>query len=191
MKTEIWLPISGYEGIYEISNFGRVKSLNYLRTGTERIMKPHTVVSKHGNVPYLQVDLHKCGCRKSAKVHILVCEAFHGERPCNFEAMHLNGNSLDNRAENLSWGRHSDNVREKTFVEKQAASQRRRWASGEYEYQKKAVVQMLPSGEFVARFASALDAQRATGFSQSDISKHCRGVRKWLVGGYRRKFADA
>lgn len=191
MKTEIWLPISGYEGIYEISNFGRVKSLNYLHTGTERIMKPYAVVSKHGNVPYLQVDLHKCGCRKSAKVHILVCEAFHGGRPCNFEAMHINGISLDNRADNLKWGSHKENCNETSHVSKQVASTKKRWAAGEYEYQKKPVIQLTRDGIFVAKYPSAWDAQRATGYSQSDISKHCRGVRKWLVGGYRWKFADA
>lgn len=196
MADEIWKPIEGYEGKYEISNLGRVNSLNYLGTGKPRIMKPYKNISKHGNVPYLQVDLYKDGVTRSLKVHFLVCRAFHGSRPAsingdtNVEAMHLNGNSLDNRAENLSWGRHSDNVREKTFVEKQAAAQRRRWASGEYEYQKKAVVQMLPSGEFVARYASAWDAQRATGCNQSDISKHCRGKRKWLVGGFRWEFEN-
>lgn len=193
---EIWKPIDGYEGKYEAGNLGNIKSLNYLNTGMEKVMKPYLVVSKRGNVPYLQVDLFKNGIRRSLKVHVLVCSAFHGTRPSdingdtNVEAMHLNGNSLDNRAENLSWGRHSDNAREKTFVEKQAAAQRRRWASGEYEYQKKAVVQMLPSGEFVARYASACDAQRATGCNQSDISKHCRGKRKWLVGGFRWKFEN-
>jgi len=196
MEEEIWKPVVGYEGRYEVGSLGSVRSLNYLRTGLAREMKPYRVVSKHGNVPYLQVDLFKDGHRRSIKVHIIVCTAFHGCRPDNIdgdefvEAMHLNGDSLDNRANNLAWGRHRDNVREKNFVEKQAAAQKKRWASGEYEYQKKAVVQMLPNGEFVARFDSAWDAQRATGCNQSDISKHCRGVRKYLVGGYRWKFAN-
>ena len=191
---EIWKPIEGYEGKYEVSNLGRVMSLNYLSTKKPRIMKPFKVISRHGFVPYLQVDLFNEGTRKSVKVHILVCTAFHGHRPSdidgdtNIEAMHLNGNSLDNRAENLAWGRHSDNVREKNFIEKQAAAQRRRWASGEYEYQKKAVIQLAPNGDFVAKYDSAWDAQRATGCNQSDISKHCRGIRKWLVGGFRWKF---
>lgn len=193
---EIWKPIEGYEGKYEVSNLGRVKSLNYRNTKQAVIMKPYKNISKRGCVPYYQVDLYKNGVGAYPKVHVLVCEAFHGSRPSNIdgdtnvEAMHLNGNSLDNRAENLAWGCHRDNVREKTFIEKQSAAQKRRWAAGEYEYQKKAVIQMSQDGEFVAKYDSAWDAQRATGCNQSDISKHCRGVRKWLVGGYRWKFAD-
>lgn len=191
IMEEIWKPIEGYDGRYEVSSLGRVKSLNYHNTKERRIMKPYKNTSKHGNIPYLQVDLHNGGIRKSLKVHYLVCAAFHGPRPLdidgdtNIEVMHLNGNSLDNRAENLAWGRHYDNVHEKTFVEKQAAAQRKRWASGEYEYQKKAVIQLAPNGAFVARYDSAWDAQRSTGCNQSDISKYCRGIRKFLVGGYR------
>lgn len=194
MDEEIWKPVCGYEGRYEVSSRGRVKSLNYLGTGKPKIMKPYRNVSKRGNVPYLQVDLYNSGATKSLKVHILVCVAFHGQRPhsingdSHVEVMHLNGNSLDNRAENLAWGRHLDNVREKTFIEKQAEAQRTRWASGEYEYQKKAVIQLTPNGDFIAKYNSAWDAQRATGCSQSDISKHCRGIRKWLIGGYKWKF---
>lgn len=191
---EIWKPVDGYVGRYEVSSIGRVKSLNYLRTGEPRIMKAYKNISKHGNVPYLQVDLYKDGKTKSLKVHYLVCAAFHGPRPssingdANIEAMHLNGNSLDNRAENLSWGTHRENSREKTFLQKQASTTRRRWESGEYENQKKAVIQLTPNGDFVARYDSAWDAQRATGCNQSDISKHCRGIRKYLVGGYMWKF---
>lgn len=186
----------GYEGEYEVSSLGRVKSLKYLGTKGTKIMKPYINISRRGNVPYLQVDLHNRGVRRSLKVHFLVCTAFHGERPSNIdgdlniEAMHLNGDSLDNRAENLAWGRHADNVREKNFVEKQAAAQKKRWESGEYEYQKKPVIQLSRDGEFIARYDSAWDAQRTTGCNQSDISKHCRGIRNHLVGGYRWKFAD-
>lgn len=193
---EIWKPIEGYEGKYEVSSLGRVKSLNYRNTNRAVIMRPYKNISKRGNVPYLQVDLYKNGQGTYPKVHILVCTAFHGHRPSdidgdtNVEAMHLNGDSLDNRAENLAWGRHYDNVREKTFIKKQKAATKKRWENGEYEFQKKAVIQLTPSGSFVARYDSAWDAQRATGCNQSDISKHCRGKRKWLVGGFRWKFEN-
>lgn len=193
---EIWKPIEGYEGKYEVSNLGRVMSLNYLSTKQRRIMKPYKNISKRGNVPYLQVDLHIGGVRKSLKVHYLVCTAFHGLRPAdidgdtNVEAMHLNGDSLDNRAENLAWGRHADNVREKNFIEKQVAAQKKRWESGEYDYQKKPVMQFTLEGVFVAKYESASFAQRETGCSQSDISKQCRGERRWPVGGFNWRFAE-
>ena len=193
---EIWEPIEGYEGLYEASNLGRIKSLNYHSTGKAWIMSPYKNTSKRGNVPYLQVDLFKNGIRRSLKVHVLVCSAFHGTRPSDIdgddhvEAMHLNGDSLDNRAVNLAWGRHVDNVREKNFIEKQVAAQKKRWKSGEYDCQKKPVMQFTLEGVFVAKYESASFAQRETGCNQSDISKQCRGVRRWPVGGFNWKFAD-
>ena len=193
---EIWKPIEGYEGKYEVSSLGRVKSLNYRNTNRAVIMKPYKNISKRGNVPYLQVELYKNGQGTCPKVHVLVCTAFRGHRPSdidgdtNVEAMHLNGDSLDNRAENLAWGRHIDNVREKNFIEKQVAAQKKRWESGEYDYQKKPVMQFTLEGVFVAKYESASFAQRETGCSQSDISKQCRGERRWPVGGFNWKFAE-
>lgn len=196
MEKEIWKDVVGYEGLYQVSDLGRVKSLNYLNTKKPKIMRPYVNMSKKGHIPYLQVDLHNRGFEKSIKVHALVCTAFHGLKPNNIngdthiEVLHLNGDSLDNRAENLSWGSHYENCREKNYLLKHATSTKNRWRKGDFEYQKKAVVQLTPTGEFIAEYDCAWNAQRATGCNQSDISKICRGLRKWLTKGYTWKFSS-
>jgi hypothetical protein len=95
---EIFKDIPGYEGYYQISNLGNVKSLNYGRTGEERILKP----GKSGN-GYYQVVLYKEGNKKSIKVHILVAMAFLGHVPNGhkIEVDHKNEIKADNRVENL------------------------------------------------------------------------------------------
>ena len=95
---EIWKPVIGYYGLYEVSNFGRVKSINYNKTGKERLMKQ--VVNKQG---YYQVTLHKNGSMAAKKVHRLVAEAFI-PNPNNLPCVnHKNEDKTDNRVENLEW----------------------------------------------------------------------------------------
>ncbi len=102
---KIWKPIQGYEGRYEVSNLGEVRSLpsNWARTG--RILKQQT--KKRG---YKTITLHGVGKPKTAQVHSIVCTAFQGVRPVGTEVRHMNGISSDNREENLRWGTHQDNA---------------------------------------------------------------------------------
>ena len=64
MTEEIWKDIAGYEGLYKVSNLGRVKSLNYRKTGKEQILTP----GKNAN-GYLQVRLSKNGVAKTYRVN--------------------------------------------------------------------------------------------------------------------------
>ena len=70
MKEE-WKDIKGYEGLYQVSNLGRVKSLNYRRTGNEKILS----LRKHKN-GYVYIGLSKNGKTKHLRVHRLVAETF-------------------------------------------------------------------------------------------------------------------
>tara|TARA_R110001632_G_scaffold27006_5_gene72752 strand:- start:3316 stop:3810 length:495 start_codon:yes stop_codon:yes gene_type:complete len=95
MKTEIWKDIKDYEGLYQISNLGRVKSLKF---GKERILKG----TKDFN-GYSIVCLHKDGNQKTKKVHQLVAIAFLGHIPSGMSLVvdHINRIKTDNRLENL------------------------------------------------------------------------------------------
>jgi hypothetical protein len=99
--VEIWKPIPGYEGLYEVSNLGRVKSLR-----RNKIMSPGK------DRCYRQVNLQDAAGRSyCAKVHRLVALAFHGAPPDpTFTASHLNGIGFDNRPENIVWESLKDNV---------------------------------------------------------------------------------
>ena len=95
---EIWKDVAGYEGKYQVSNQGSIKSLNYRRTGKERLLEPILL-----NTGYLIVNLHNNNTRKIFTVHRLVAQAFIENptgRPC---IDHINTTKTDNRACNLSW----------------------------------------------------------------------------------------
>ena len=96
MNKEEWRLIPDYPN-YMISNLGRVKSLNYCRTGKERILKPGLFDR------YLVVTLTKNKVAKTFHVHKLVALVFI-PNPDNYDHVHhINGNRLDNRVENLIW----------------------------------------------------------------------------------------
>lgn len=97
---EIWKPIYGYNGLYEISNFGNVKSLNYNHTNKSRIMKPS--LSR-----YYSVELGK---GNKQLIHRLVASAFI-ENPENKQQVnHRNGIKTDNHIDNLEWVTSSENT---------------------------------------------------------------------------------
>ena len=100
---EIWKDIEGYEGIYQVSNLGNVRSLNYKNTGETRILK--TRINRCG---YICVCLGRK--RKDFKVHRLVAIAFipnPENKPC---VDHINAIRTDNRVENLRWVTHEENM---------------------------------------------------------------------------------
>lgn len=107
--NEHWLPIDGYEGYYEVSNQGRVKSLARLnslgRRVNEKILKPMLM----GRPKYEAVALHRDGIRDVRKVHHLVLETFVGDCPDGQMGLHDNDIPTDNHLENLSWGTGSQN----------------------------------------------------------------------------------
>lgn len=103
LLNEIWMPVVGFEGLYEVSDQGRVKSLF---TKKERIIKPFT-----NNSGYLRVNLHKKGQKpKKFYVHRLVALSFIPNPLNKPEANHQNGNTLDNRLENLNWMTSKENT---------------------------------------------------------------------------------
>ena len=104
MEEEVWKPIKNYEGLYEVSNMGRVRSLNYRRSEKEKILK--NIECNNG---YFQVGLVKLGKRKIFSVHRLVAEAFIPNpegKPC---IDHINTIRSDNRVENLRWVTYEEN----------------------------------------------------------------------------------
>lgn len=101
--TETWKTIAGFEN-YQISDKGRVKSLNYAQSGIERIMK-----SDLTNDGYLRIRLRKNSIAYKYYVHRLVALHFIPNPTYLPSVNHINGNRTDNRVENLEWISYSEN----------------------------------------------------------------------------------
>ena len=118
MEEEIWKDISGYEGYYQVSNLGRVKSVqrviyrryedgrNVRKTIKERIVKPY----EHDRFGHLVVNLWRNNKLKHELLHRLVAQEFIGGEHEGLVVRHLDGNPRNNRVENLAYGTTTDNI---------------------------------------------------------------------------------
>lgn len=102
---EEWRPVVGYEGLYEVSIFGRVRCS---AVGRGRVVGRVLRQSPRNNKGYLRVNLWNA-TQRNHFVHHIVAEAFVGPRPDGQLVLHTNGSATDNRAENLRYGSHADN----------------------------------------------------------------------------------
>lgn len=102
--NEIWRKIEGFEK-YEVSNLGRVRSLNYRKTKETKILKPGK--DKKG---YLKVNLYKSSKHSSKRVHRLVATAFIPNLDNKTQVNHIDGNKQNNTVSNLEWCTNSENM---------------------------------------------------------------------------------
>lgn len=107
-EKENWKPVVGFEGLYEVSDQGRVRSLNRVRSNGR--FYPSKILSPPKRGRYLKVSLISGGVHFQRSVHRLVLEAFVGPAPEDKPfGLHLNDIPTDNRLENLRWGNASEN----------------------------------------------------------------------------------
>ena len=165
MKGEIWKDIEGYEGLYQVSNMGRVRSVERtVRNGKgyriipEKILKPYD--NGHG---YLQVKLHKDGNKKQPLVHVLVATAFLGNADNLPEVNHKDENKYNNCIENLEYCSRQYNM--------------------EYSLAK-AIIGIDKVSGLIVEFPSAYEASRQTGITRSHICECCNGKAKSAGGFY-------
>ena len=176
-EKEIWKDIKGYEGYYQVSNMGNVKSLNYRRTGKERIMKP----GDNGK-GYLRVGLSKDGKRKSCKVHRLVAEAFIQfvpEANTSYEVDHKNTDRTDNRVSNLCYVTSSQNKLNPKTRERNINNPNK----------SKPVIGIDKITGLIVEFPSTKEAERQLGISQNNICDCLKGRQK-SAGGFYWYYSD-
>lgn len=114
-SAEVWRPIAGYVGHYEVSDRGRVRSVDRLvtdRVGRTRKIRGKILSPSVRKSGHLNVNLKVGGESLTKAVHTLVLEAFVGPRPDGLECCHENGNPRDNRPANLRWDTRLGNVRD-------------------------------------------------------------------------------
>lgn len=103
---EIWKDIEGYEGLYQVSNYGKVKSLGNDKNKKSKMRKERT--TKDG---YIQIKLHKNGETKGFYIHRLVAQAFISNPNGYKEVNHIDENKRNNSSTNLEWCTRLYNVR--------------------------------------------------------------------------------
>lgn len=158
---EIWKDIKGYEGKYQISSHGNVKSLDYNRTGKERLLEFKI------DMYYYRIRLYNNGVGKMHYIHRLVAETFI-PNPYNLPCVnHKDENKHNNHVDNLEWCTHLYNMNYGNRNEKISESL------------SKKVYQYTLDGEFVRDWKSSMECGR-NGFNQTSVYACC-------IGGYFKK----
>jgi hypothetical protein len=161
--TEVWKAIPGFEGCYEVSNLGRVRSLKRNTTSGGLIK---TFINKG----YVYAHLSRNGKHYNCKVHRAVASAFI-DNPFNKpEVNHIDENKENNRVDNLEWVTTKENYNHGTRIERIAQKNRR------------PVVQMTLDGDVVRIWESSVAVEKETGMRSSNIRSVCCGIVKTAYG---------
>lgn len=182
---EIWKDIKGFEGLYQISNLGNVKSLRHWRKQENFIMK-----QQPNSTGYLRVCLKLNRTEYHKFVHRLVAEAFI-DNPNNFEVVnHLDCNPKNNIVTNLEWTTRKGNSE---YMVKLGRNKRtKEWLSNlrstNINLQGKPVVRINPKNKQI-KWYECLNSVRQDGFTSSEVSHCCNHKRKKLYKGFVWMFA--
>lgn len=176
MKGEIWKDIAGYEGIYQASNLGRVRSLDRIdcrgvaRKGT--ILKPF----RDGKKGYVAVSLLKNGKGCRSKVHRLIATVFIRQPIPGEQVNHINGIRDDNRISNLEWVTCQQNIRHSFDSLNKKSFGGHSGKTGRNHHQSKSVIATRLSDGVVEHFESVAQAAKALGIPSGSIPRCCNGV---------------
>lgn len=162
---EEWRDVPGYEGYYQVSNLGQVRSLTRTVKGRNGFLKPATgkILKYALRKGYPFVRLSKLNCAKMCSIHRLVWEAFNGPIPEGMQVNHINEVKTDNRLENLNLLTPFGNHMWGTCVQRAAKSK------------SKPVNQYNLDGSFVKTWSSMREAADKLGLSRGHISSCCKG----------------
>lgn len=174
--NEIWKPIEGTDGRYEVSNTGKLRSLNYKRTGRVRELKP--APDPKG---YMKTMLLFDGKSKTVKVHRLVAEAFIPNPENKPQVNHIDGNKANNRADNLEWICNIDNAHH--AIENGLFENSYKATAQANEKRKRPILARRDDGEQLV-FDSINSASRELGLHRSHIQSVLKGNRNH-TGGYK------
>ena len=167
IKNEIWKDIEGYEGKYQVSNLGRVKSLSrlkYMGSSGYRLM-PERILKEADKKGYKTVVLCNENGHRNICVHKLVALSFI-PNPFNLpQVNHIDENKSNNAVSNLEWVTAKENINYGTGIARRALSQKISQAN-------KKVYQYDMNGNLVAEYISRNEAARQTGFDRGAIG-HC------------------
>ena len=205
LPKRVWRDIPGYEGKYQVSNDGKVRSLNYRHTGKKQILKERVDIGG-----YAVIGLCKDGKEKKYKVHRLIALAFI-PNPNNLPYVnHKDENKTNNHVSNLEWctakynvnygtrnERHSKKVKGKQLTEehirKISENNAKYWKGkkGKDNPNSRPILMYSKDGEFIKRFDSVSDASEYLGRDRhSNCITECTSGRNKTAYGYKWKYEE-
>ena len=181
---EIWKPIPEYEGYYEASSLGRIKSLARTisqRNNGKRFIAEQIITPKSQG-KYMFVVLSKCGIRKQFYIHRIIAGMFCENPLFKQYVNHKDGNKLNNLADNLEWVTHLENVSHATLTGLVPSGKRHKFT--------KPIIQLTLSGEFVAEHINSQFAAKAVSGDSGNIRRVCIGT-SYYAYGFKWKYKNA
>lgn len=176
LEKEIWKDIPNYEGLYQVSNLGRIKSLERIdalgNRRKEKILKPQ--ISNNG---YYRVQLCKNSKVRFYLVHRLVWIAFNGQISESIQVNHINEIKTDNRLENLNLMTCKENINYGSRNERVSKKL------------SKVVLQFTLDNILIKEYHNTMQVARENGFNQGHISDCCNGKRK-TAHGFKWKYKN-
>lgn len=184
--VEVWKPIQGFDGLYEISNLGNVKSLNYCNHGYSQNLVP-----KINNKGYLWVELWKDGKRHCMQVHRLVAMHFIiNNNPLRTDINHIDENPQNNVVTNLEWCTKKENM--VAYMNNHPERRRRERFKSTPKYKShmaQKIIQLSTNGLEIAIHPNVSTIGRTLGYHSTSILECCTGKRKTAYG-YKWQFAN-
>lgn len=174
----MWKDIPGYEGLYQASDSGHIRSVDRFDIGGNKI-KGVVLKQRSARGGYLRVGLWKDGVMKTTLVHRAIAAAYVPNPEAKPQVNHVDENKENNTAENLEWVSCKENVNHGTRNARIVANSDR---VGAAEKLRKSVIQMTIEDKVVAKWPSIRSAARATGINNGSISNCCRGIKKSTHG---------
>lgn len=175
---ETWKDIEGYNGVYQVSDYGNVRSTDHYDCNKRNRIAGRTLKPGRKNNGYLQVTLSdNFGEVKRYYVHRLVMNAFVGKCPEGYEVNHIDEDKENNALCNLEYVSHKENVNYGTNIKRRT------------EKNKKAIQQFSRDGIYISDFESTIEAEIKTGIWHNNISKVCKGKAK-TAGGFVWKYKE-